>query len=852
MSMRTMSKYLGSVALLAVSVPVGAQSTDAADSGESEMDEVVIVGQRLQNRQSNELKRDAVSIIDTVTADDIGRQPDFNVADALKRITGVSTIPEEDEAQFVAVRGINPDLTWFTFDGGPVASSSEGDRRRVSMEFFPSSMVKGLEVIKSRTPEIDGNTIGGQVNLVTRSAFDADDTYLIGTVFAGYFAGDGAPFGIDDSSGSNDTSLRFDGAFSSTFGAEDRVGLVVALSYFDKDRDEERIIPIGFQSDGDLTDPSSNVAPGLTIWSTYNNPIERYSAVAKLEFLATDNLDLSLQSQIVHQDDFARRESELLIPIGPTVVSYDSQFSGTMDDALFILGHDQFEAENDYAGFQFNANYDNGDGLTADFRASASEGEFFQGSPDIDFQGPLVNVAYEYNSIGAPVVTFDDPAFAFDPTNFPLQRVRPFQMSDENEISEFELNIGKNRGEMGWAFYGGLKYRELSQQRSRIQDQYIYNGGVATLADFQSPTNYELLYRPGVPSLFVNRGAVFDFIDQNPGEFTFIPGSWSEAYDISEDVFAAYAAFAYEGDNYQVIGGIRYEDTSTTSVSGSESQKGSYDNVLPSILVNYDLTDDVKLRLSYAKAVGRANPADLRISVVEDPTAQILTLNGGNPDLEAREADNYDISLEYYFDGGESMASVALFRKEIDNEIFRVSRSGTWEGQQAIFNTPTNAESASLTGFEIGLVKSTMDFLPDPLSGLGFSINYTYIDANTTLLNSAGFGTDVDWVFEQPDEILNAAIFYQLGAFEGKVSYVYTSAYNAGFAGDLNFTDQFANYESLDLQFRYDLSEHFSLIAEARNLTDQPLERRTGPSQVLLNDLSEFDKSYFFGVSYIH
>ena len=264
------------MSLLTLSTPALAQS-ESTDS----LEEIVIVGQRLQNRQSIDIKRNRVEIVDTVTADDIGRQPDFNIADALKRVTGVSTIPEEDEAQFITIRGINPDLTWITLDGAAVASSTPGDRRRVSLEFFPSSMVKGLEITKTRTPEIDGNTIGGQVELVTRSAFDTDEMFLVGTVFAGSFAGDGAPFGNDDGDGNNDPSYRFDGAFSNTFGRDDQMGVVLAVSYFDKDRDEERIIPINFQSSGDFTDPSSSYAPGLLIWSSYHNPIERYSAVAR-------------------------------------------------------------------------------------------------------------------------------------------------------------------------------------------------------------------------------------------------------------------------------------------------------------------------------------------------------------------------------------------------------------------------------------------------------------------------------------------------------------------------------------------------------------------------------------------
>lgn len=553
------------------SMSMGSVFAQDSTSPESDViDEIVVTGQRLQNQQSIAIKRQSVQIVDTVTADDIGRQPDFNVADALKRVTGVSTIPEEDEAQFVTIRGINSDLTWVTFDGAAVASSSEGQSRRVSLEFFPSSLVKGLEVVKTRTPEIDGNTIGGQVNMVTRSAFDSDGPFAVATAFAGYFEGDGAPHGIDDGSGSNGPSYRFDGAFSNTFGADDKFGFVIAASYFDKDRDEEREIPIDFQSSGDFTDPSSSYAPGFLIWSTYHNPVERYGVVSKFEWQASDSLYMSLQGMYVYQEDFARRDGELLIGGTP---SFDTQFSGTLDDALLVVGHDQFDAKNTFSGFQYEAEFDNDTGLTADFRAAYTEGEFDQDSPDIDFGGPLVDVNYSYdNSLGATEISFVDPAFAQDPTNFPLRRLRPFRDVYNNDITELEASIGWNRGRLGWSYWGGVKYRELSQSNDFGRDQYEYIGDGATLADFQEPTDYSLLFRPGVSTLVANRGAVFDFLDQNPGEFTFTtPDRFEQTYEVEEDVFAAYAAIGYQGDEWEFIGGFRYEDTSTTSTSGAKS-----------------------------------------------------------------------------------------------------------------------------------------------------------------------------------------------------------------------------------------------------------------------------------------
>lgn len=825
----------------------GASAQDAYEqdaASDDALDEILVKGVRAQILQSITAKRNSTQIMDTVSADDIGRQPDFNVGDALRRITGVSTIPEEDEGQFVTVRGINPDLTFLTFDGAGVAAASNSSGRRVSLEFFPADVVSGLEVIKTRTPSVDGNTIGGQVNMRTRSAFDADGIYAVGSAYIGKFTQDNAPFGINGGDGDNGLSYRLNGAFSATFGDNDQFGLVLAGSYFSKDRDEERIIPIGFNSSGDFGDPSSSFGPGLTIWSTYHNPIERWGGFAKLEYQATSDLYMSVQGQYFYQDDIARRESELLIPSGANT-TFDTQFSGSFTGAAFFLGSDQFDAKNTYIGGQYVAEYENEDGWSADFRVSYSEGEFFESSPDIDFRGPSVDGEYTYNALGAPVVTFADPAFALDPANHPLNRVRPFETDIDNSIFEVEADFGHNYQGDGFGWQAGVKHRNQDQRDTRVRDVFLYTGGTATLADFQRPTDYSVLFRPGVPSLFTDFQAVFDFIAANPGDFTFTDNDPAIAYDITEKILAGYVALSYAGDNYQVIVGVRYENTDVESTDGSA---GGYGNFLPSALLNYDISDNLKARFSYARAVGRPNPGDLT-PIIEDFTGSTPTFSGGNPDLEARVADNFDLSLEYYFDGGRSLVSVAVFHKRIQNEIISLSTTGIVDGVSGIINFPRNAENADLTGIEIGLTKNSFEFLPHPLDGLGASLNYTYIDAGTTLVDGGAL-REVDFVFEQPSHIFNASVFYQYGSFEAKLTYNYMGEYHAGFAGDPGFLDIFGAYDTLDLQARYDVTDQISLIGEARNLMKEPLERFTGPGGVLLNDQSRFGRSFFFGITF--
>src|SRR5690606_31105572 len=134
---------------------------------------------RAQNQLATDAKRNADIIADFLKSDDIGQQPDYNIADSLRRLPGVQTVFDEDEGRYVSIRGLNPSFTVGSLDGAMMATAERGNRQ-LNMEAIPSTAVAALEVLKSRTPDIEGNAIGGSINLVTRSAFDRPGSFLIG------------------------------------------------------------------------------------------------------------------------------------------------------------------------------------------------------------------------------------------------------------------------------------------------------------------------------------------------------------------------------------------------------------------------------------------------------------------------------------------------------------------------------------------------------------------------------------------------------------------------------------------------------------------------------------------------
>ena len=140
------------------------------------LDEVIVTGSRVSQLLALQRKRAAESILDAVSADTVGKLPDFNVAEAIQRLPGLSVEIDQGEGRYTVIRGIDADLNNVTIDGNLVGSP-EGSGRRVALDVVPSDLVSMVEVVKAITPDLDGNASGGNINVVTRSAFDSAEPF---------------------------------------------------------------------------------------------------------------------------------------------------------------------------------------------------------------------------------------------------------------------------------------------------------------------------------------------------------------------------------------------------------------------------------------------------------------------------------------------------------------------------------------------------------------------------------------------------------------------------------------------------------------------------------------------------
>ena len=157
------------LALATLATPARAQEVIAADTGK--LEQVVVTGTRASLQQSLELKRNAAVVQDSISATELGRFPDNNVADSLSHITGVSiSRTAGGEGQRVSIRGLGPDYTLTTFNGRLLGTDSAG--RYFAFDVLPADVISGADVVKSTQAQLVEGAIGGLVNLRSASPFD--------------------------------------------------------------------------------------------------------------------------------------------------------------------------------------------------------------------------------------------------------------------------------------------------------------------------------------------------------------------------------------------------------------------------------------------------------------------------------------------------------------------------------------------------------------------------------------------------------------------------------------------------------------------------------------------------------
>jgi len=841
------------IALAGASMLVVTPALAQEQSRGARADDIIVTGFRAQNRLAIEAKRSSEIIAEFLKSDDIGQQPDYNIADSFRRLPGVQTVFDEDEGRYVSVRGLNPSFTIGAFDGGTMATAERGNRQ-LNLEAIPSTSVSSLEVLKSRTPDIEGNAIGGSINLVTRSAFDRPGLYIFGNALIGTSDSMSVPgrgFGRNSDDGLN---FRADATLSTRFGPNDNFGFMISGSFSRKRRDQERLLPqvVPVTTPQVLAGGTPPVAVAGTnlLWSNFPNTIDRYGGTAKIEARPAPGLEASLAYTYFTQDDNELRHSQQLL---------------NTSGGSFVRFND-FPIRKPLHVGQAKLNYKTDNNHEFALRGSYSQATFLEPSNETAFNLIAPAATFNLGLDGAFPVLTGTSARVADAGQYRFTQYRPYEDNSTDKVTEGQFDYGwnKTKDAEGFGLGAGAKFRQTIRDNQRTQNFFNPATGVdLRLSQFNQAENYRPIFAD-FNQLFVDFQNFQTFFNANQGSFVRdavasarqnIGGDWR----FREDVGAGYGLIRHKGERHTIIIGGRYEKTDVAATSvvrrtvggvdqfTTVTRNSSYDDFLPSVTGLYDITDSFRVRAAYFKGVGRPNPnsvAGQELINADD------SISRPNPSLGPRRADSYEVSFEYYLPDQLGIIALAAFHKSIRGEIFTFASQETIDGVLRTVTQPRNAEGASVTGFEANVVLNKLAFLPGFLSDFGVSGNVTFLGGNIDIRDATTRRT-LDQLPGQADFLANAAVFYERGPVRARLTYSHVGRFRNAVNASTPAADQTtAAFNQLDAQARIKLTDRVEIIAEARNLTNAARLILTGPNQDIARDINRFGRQYWLGVTF--
>ncbi|RAK56689.1 TonB-dependent receptor [Phenylobacterium deserti] len=852
-------------ALLLASTALASPSfAEELDQANPTVDELVVTGQREAQRKAIEVKRDAFTVTDSVSADDIGKLPDHNTAAALRRIPGVSVMEDQGEPRFPTLRGLTSTYNRTTIDGATVASVDSAGRT-VPLDIVPSVMAGRIEVVKTVTPDMDANAIGGVINVVTRSAFDARGPFLSAMGSYGKFEQHGDVR-------NDDPAYRLSFAAGTRFGPDEQFGIVIGGSLEQRDYDIPQVESANpsireYTAAGapvDSGDPRGNAiqVPFQQRLFWYNNTKQRKGVNGKIEWRPNEDFRIDASAIYATMEDDEQRIENRLEPLGN--VSNQTQTSGT-----FLRGRNIIHINRPIttrslgivrSDLEWHANPRTV--VTGGVAYSKSKLEEDNTSDEFrtnDAQGANYGFNYDTSQFFFRFIPLNEAAVR-NPANHLFNNHRIALSVADEEVTQAHADVAFDTGWLDDSLTLKFGAAGRSTLKSVDADQATYtarSGFIYTLAQVAEEGPEELIQ--GVYRLNPRIGdrAAIDFFNANRSSFVESLNNVASDFKVSEDVAAAYAQFIFERGPLTVIGGLRYERTevdtsSTRALNGGfspVSASGSYDNWLPGLHLKYALRDDLIVRAAWTNTIGRPNFADITAREAITFSGSQAVLSRGNPNLKPRESEGFDLSVEFYPRDG--LLALGVFRKNIENEIFTLNSVeqidlGIGRGPEPVsVSAPRNAQPATINGLEIAW-QQALTMLPQPLDGFGFNLNVTLLDSEFMFVTDTG--ARETGFFQQPDIVTNESIYYQRGPLEARISHNYIGGFLETVNAVPNADQYWKGRHSFDANVSWRINDHFTVFAEGENLSNSGRQENTGPFRRNLQESAEYGRTYWVGL----
>jgi iron complex outermembrane receptor protein len=836
-------KFKKNILAVNIGLAMGAGFTGASFAADSEVqakDDIEVVevrGIRRSLEASLNVKRFANGVVDAITAEDIGKFPDKNIADSLKRIPGVTVQGQFGEADSVSIRGAGADFTKTTLNGQNVASTGwfvlEPAKRSFNYTLLPSELVGGLEVYKSSQADLIEGGIGGTVIVKTRTPLDLDKNTIYASLEAAY---------ADDS---GETDPQLSGLYSWKSDEETFGFLISAVS---QKRNLQRqgneafwqwgAGPVGFEQERNRS--------AFTTTLEFQPSDELNVVVNYVDMqMEADNTNFALWLTQADTTWGGTDQTTAWIDGDGTGPNPGAQAAGPLNVAFYQMRPREATMKSDYLDVNLEYTTDNYSMKFVAGQTTSSGGTDFEMVLDDGLTPSLAGGTYDFTGGNQTWNTPEGFDMAtYNPGVLNMGAAPNFNATpktDEETFVQFDFEymlasdfINSIKVGFRWAEHDTTSRRfEFMQDPSFDLAYDVSNASTGTFD--VGAGNYQIQR--------FDIDAIKNWAKSSITGRTEDLGAYSH---IEETNIGAYVMAKYSGENYRGNFGVRYVTTDSASIyyqggelDGLTREEADYSEFLPSFNFAYDLSDDMILRVNAARTMTRPQYFDMYFNPnllgVNDDLPNNQRIIVGNPALKPFTANQFETGVEWYFNES-SILAATVFYKDVANFIVVGRRAATaeeearWgvpilEGDESSFGYTVEENSNGPGGSVLGL---ELQYQQDFGNGFGTLINYTYTDGQAdfaTYTDDNGNETGVfdDWNIELTDSsehAFNASGYYENELFSTRLSYTYRSEYMMREAGSYG-NRLHEGFGSLDFSSVVHITENIDVKFDIINITGE-------------------------------
>lgn len=904
MAIRTFSAAAG-VSLAAITVALAASPAMAQDAAPAEAQAqtteaapdaqeagIVVTGFRAALATAVNVKKTSPVIVESVSAEDIGRLPDASIGESIARLPGLTTQRLFGRANSIAIRGSSADLSSTTLNGRP--QTSTGEQRNVEFDQFPSEIVSRVDVYKTPQANLVHQGLVGTVDIKTIRPLEFGKSLLS-------FGGRGTYADLGKvNKDSNEFGYRATATYVGQF-MEDRLGIALSAAYTDEPYQAQEFEAWGY-ADGPN---STKIIGGMKPFGV-STQLKRLGVQGTVQFKPVDELTLTVDAFYGNfKDKQIKRGIEFPLAwsgaqLSPTGIETNGNLitNGTFSGVEAVVNNHGYQRNSDIFSGGFNAAWAGEDGWSASFDFGYSKTDRSELSLETNAgtgpgggNGATDTLTFVSGPTGTSFTshTLDygnyNTILLTDPLGWGGGAPKGSQEGYYNdriindEIKSFQVEVGK---ELDDSFLSkvtvGTAY--VDRTKGKTPEEYFLNlaGGVKSLVVPEK-------YRTGATDLsFIGAGPIigydpFKMLEDGVYEKTLnaskdVP---AKAYSVTERVMSIYI----KGDLKASLGDVEMDGNVGLLAQNTEQKSRGFVNLaaaslvptvrgarywdfLPSLNLNFRIPGDWVVRFAAAREIQRPRFEDMKVSLdySYNINSGVITGNGGNPQLRPYRAWAADLNFEKYF-GRKGYIGLQLFYKKLDNYIYKDVVPYDYTGLPIVapvpitnfvgtINTAVNGSGGKLYGVELA---GTLPFevITPALEGFGFTGGLGYTKTSIKPgpnANSMDLPDYSRWV-------ASGTLFFEKAGFNARVSARHRSSFQGifvGFGGERELRRALKE-TIVDAQIGYDFKESsplngLSLFLQGQNLTDEPFVSVDNGAPLQIRNYQTYGRRFMAGFNY--